>query len=249
MIEEAERRGELSPGKTITEATSGNTGIALGMVAAVKGYKLALYMSEAKTIERRKMLRFWGADLRLTTKEDPDSHIFAAKALAAAEPQNYYYINQNENEDNVRAHELGTAREIVDALDGKIDAFVGGFGTGGCLMGISRCFRARGVGARIVAVEPQPRGRIDGLKNGAEAYQPPIYDRSRIDETIHVRDEDAFATTREIATSEGIIAGVSSGAVLWAARQVASRMERGNLVVIIADRGERYFSTPVFAEA
>ncbi|MFN0151597.1 MAG: PLP-dependent cysteine synthase family protein [bacterium] len=253
MIERAEKSGALTRDKTIIEATSGNTGIALGMVAAVKGYKVAFYMSEAKTIERRKMLRHWGAELILTTKENPDSHIFGAKEAAAAHPERYFYINQNENEDNVLAHYQGTGREIVEQsramFDGAIDAFVAGFGTGGCLMGMRRAFHESGIGARIVAVEPQPRGRIDGLKHGAEAYQPLIYDRAIIDETINVRDEDAFRVTREIAAKEGVLAGISSGATLWAAQQVASRMERGNIVVIFGDRGERYFSTEVFNQS
>jgi cysteine synthase len=253
MIENAEKRGELTRERTIIEATSGNTGIALGMVAAVRGYKLAFFMSEAKTIERRKILKHWGAELILTTKDNPDSHIFAAKEAAAAHPDRYFYINQNENEDNVHAHYHGTGREIVEQssaqFGGKIDAFVAGFGTGGCMMGVARALRERGIGARLVAVEPQPRGRIDGLKHGSEAYQPPIYDRTILDETINVHDEDAFQTTREIAANEGVLAGISSGATLWAAREVASRMERGNIVVIFGDRGERYFSTPVFADA
>ena len=247
MIEEAEKRGELRPGMTIIEATSGNTGIALGMVAAVRGYKLKLFMLESKTIERRKMLRFWGADLVLTTKDDPDSHIYAAKELVAAEPDRYYYIDQNENEDNVRAHYHGTGKEIAEQLDGKVDCAVAGFGTGGCLMGIARYLEDNGIGARIVAVEPVgPQGGIDGLKHESEAYQPPIYDRGLIDETICVSGEDALRFTREIATSEGVIAGISSGAVLCAARQAAAGMDGGNVAIIFGDRGERYFSTALF---
>jgi len=253
MIERAEKRGELTREKTIIEATSGNTGIALGMVAAVKGYKVAFFMSEAKTVERRKMLRHWGAELILTTKENPDSHIFGAKEAAAAEPARYYYINQNENKDNVLAHYEGTGRELVEQsrtqFGGAVDAFVAGFGTGGCLMGVRRALRESGIGARIVAIEPQPRGRIDGLKHGAEAYQPLIYNRASVDETINVRDEDAFRVTREIAAKEGVLAGISSGATLWAAQELAARMERGNIVVIFGDRGERYFSTEVFNQS
>ncbi len=248
MIEEAERRGELVPGMTIVEATSGNTGIALGMVAAVKGYKLKLFMLENKTIERRKMLRHWGAELVLTTREDPDSHIFGAQQLIAEEPESYFYINQNENSDNVSAHCQGTVAEICRELDGDIAALVAGFGTGGTLMGASRCFRERGLDARVVAIEPggEPRARIDGLKHSSEAYQPLIYDRSLIDETLEVAEEDAYRTTREIARLEGVIAGLSSGASLWAAQQLAERMDGGNIVVIFGDRGERYFSTPLF---
>lgn len=248
MIEQAEKRGELKPGMTIIEATSGNTGISLGMVAAVRGYKLKLFMLENKTIERRKMLRFWGADLQLTTAEDPDSHIYAAKELIAEDPDKYFYLDQNENEDNVWAHYYGTGREIYEQLDGKIDGFVAGYGTGGCLMGVARYLKDHEVEAKIYAVEPwpDPRAKIDGLKHSTEDYQPPIYDRSLIDETIEAPEAESFAATRSIAAEEGIIAGISSGAALWAAQQVAGRLKKGNLVVIFGDRGERYFSTPLF---
>lgn len=248
MIEEAERRGELEPGMTIVEATSGNTGISLGMVAAVKGYRLKLFMLESKTIERRKMLRYWGSELVLTTQDDPDSHIYGAQELIAESPESYFYINQNENPDNVTAHLQGTGAEIVDDLHGDVAAFVAGYGTGGTLMGVARHFQACGVEARIVAVEPggEPRAKIDGLKHSSEAYQPPIYDRSLISETIEVAEDDAYAATREIATREGIIAGLSSGAGLWAAQQLAQTMDGGNIVVILGDRGERYFSTRLF---
>ncbi|MEE8277376.1 MAG: PLP-dependent cysteine synthase family protein [Thermoanaerobaculia bacterium] len=248
MIEEAEKRSELRPGMTIVEATSGNTGIALGMVAAVKGYRLKLFMLENKTVERRKLLRYWGADLVLTTKEDPDSHIYGAKELISSEPESFFYIDQNENPDNVRAQYHGLAREVAEQLDGRVDAFVAGFGTGGTLMGAARYFRDQGIGARICAVEPggEPRARIDGLKHSSESYQPPIYDRSVIDETIGVPEDEAYRTTREIAAKEGVIAGLSSGAALWAAQRLAQRMDRGRIVVVLADGGERYFSTRLF---
>jgi cysteine synthase len=248
MIEEAERRGELRPGMTIIEATSGNTGIALGMVAAVKGYKLKLFMLENKTIERRKMLRYWGADLVLTSKEDPDSHIWGAQAQIAEDPESFFYINQNENPDNVTAHSLGTAGETARQLDGKIDAFVAGFGTGGTLMGAAQYFQEQGIGARIVAVEPggEPRAKIDGLKHSSEAYQPPIYDRRSLDSTIEVPEDAAYETTLQSARREGVIAGLSSGACLWAAQQMATEMDSGNVVVLFGDRGERYFSTRLF---
>ncbi len=247
MIEQAEERGDLRPGMIITEATSGNTGIALGMVAAAKGYKLKLFMSERKTIERRKMLKIWGADLVLTSKDDPDSHIYAAKALAEEEPDNYFYINQNENEDNVLAHYHGTGKEIAEQSGGKVDVFLSGFGTGGMLMGVGRCLRDKGVLARIVAIEPAGQGsRIDGLKHSSEAYQPKIYDKALIDETIEVGDEDAIEAARSLAVNEGLIAGISSGANLHAARLVAGKMERGNIVTVVCDRGERYFSTDLF---
>ncbi len=247
MIEEAEKSGRLKPGMTIIEATSGNTGIALGMVCAAKGYKLRFFMSERKTIERRKMLAFWGAELCLTTKDNPDSHIYGAKELAAADPEKYFYIDQNENEDNVNAHCIGTGAEIVRDLKGDVAAFVSGFGTGGCLMGVSRAFEQAGVDAKVYAVEPAGQGsRIDGLKHSSEGYQPPIYDRARIEETFEVTDEDAIANGKLIARKEGIIAGISTGANLYAARKVAERIDRGNVVTLVCDRGERYFSTDLF---
>ena len=248
MIERAEARGELEPGMTIVEATSGNTGIALGMVAAVKGYPLKLFMLETKTIERRKLLRFWGADLVLTSGDDPDSHIYGAKELMESSPGEYFYINQNENPDNVAAHAEGTVPEIVDALDGEIDVFVAGYGTGGMLTGAGRCFAERGIDAKIVAVEPggEPRAKIDGLKHSSESYQPPIYDRGLIDRTLEAPEEEAYRATREIAAKEGVIAGLSSGASLWAAQQLAAEMDGGNIVIVFGDRGERYFSTRLF---
>jgi len=247
MIEKAEERGTLRPGMSITEATSGNTGIALGMVAAVKGYSLKIFMSEAKTIERRKMMKYWGADLQLTTKEDPDSHIWAAKKLAEDEPDRYFYINQNENEDNVQAHFEGTGKELAEQLDGSIDGFFAGYGTGGCLMGVAKRFKKEGINTKIYAVEPdRPAGGIDGLKHSSEAYQPPIYKREFISDTIGVNAKDAIQGARSIASNEGIIAGLSSGATLWAAQQIATKMDKGNLVVIFGDRSERYFSTPIF---
>jgi cysteine synthase len=206
-------------------------------------------MLENKTVERRKMLRYWGADLVLTTRRDPDSHIFGAQALIAERPDEFFYINQNENRDNIAAHAAGTSAEIATQLDGAVDAFVAGFGTGGTLMGAAGYFRDRGIDTRIVAVEPggEPRAKIDGLKHSSEAYQPLIYDRQFIDETIEVPEDEAYESTRGIARREGVIAGLSSGAALWAAQRLAERMERGNIVVIFGDRGERYFSTRLFA--
>ena len=250
MIENAEREGRLRPGMTIVEATSGNTGIALGMVAAVKGYRLKLFMLENKTLERRKLLKYWGADLELTTQDDPDSHIYGAQELVATDPGDYFYINQNENQDNCEAHRLTTGAELVRQMNGSIDAFVAGFGTGGMLMGVGQRFREEGVAARIVAVEPggQPRAKIDGLKHSSESYQPLIYDRQHVDQTIEVEEDHAYETTRKIASREGLIAGLSSGACLWAAQRFAETLESGDIVVVLADRGERYFSTRLFDE-
>jgi cysteine synthase len=245
MIEAAEKRGELDPNKTIIEATSGNTGISLGMVSAVKGYKCKLFMLESKSMERRFMLRYWGSELVLTSKDDADSHIYAAKELIKKHPDKYYYIDQNENEDNVLAHYHGTGKEIVRDLDNKVDIFVAGFGTGGMLMGVSQALKESKSGCRIVSIEPEKAiSRIDGLK-----YMPTIYHEDYIDEIIRVTDESSILTAREISKKEGIIAGISSGAVLWAGIEIAKKMKKGNIVVIFGDRGERYFSTPLFDEA
>lgn len=250
MIESAEKKGLLDPKKTIIEATSGNTGIALGMVCAVKGYKCKLFMLESKSLERRFLLRYWGAELVLTTKDDADSHIYAAKKLIKDEPDKYFYIDQNENEDNVKAHYNGTGREIIKDLDGKVDAFIAGFGTGGVLMGVGAALKEAKSNARIIAVEPSKAiSKIDGLKYSGEGYIPTIFHSDKIDETARVSDEDAIETGKKLSKLEGIMGGISSGATVWAAIQTAKKMNSGNIVVIIGDRGERYFSTPLFEEA
>lgn len=247
MIEGAEERGELDSGRTVIEATSGNTGISLGMVCTVKGYRCNVLMTETKSVERRFMLRYWGCELTLTSGDDPDSSIWEAKAMAETEPEKYFYINQSENEDNILAHYEGTGPEIIKDLNGKVDAFVAGFGTGGTLMGVGRALREAGTGARLVAVEPTSlKSRIEGIKYSEEGYMPTIFDGDQIDEVVRVRDEDAIETARLLATREGIMAGISSGATVWTAVQLAKKMNRGNIVAIIADRGERYFSTPLF---
>jgi cysteine synthase len=186
--------------------------------------------------------------LVLTTQEDPDSHIYGAQQLMAAYPETYYYINQNENEDNVWAHYKGMAPEVNQLLEGQIDLFVAGFGTGGCLMGSALYFRDQQLAVRICAVEPggEPRAKIDGLKHSSESYQPLIYKREFVDETIEVPEDEAYRVTREIARGEGVIAGLSSGATLWAAQQLAQNLDRGNIVVVFGDRAERYFSTRLF---
>lgn len=250
MIEQAEKKGRLDKNKTIIEATSGNTGIALGMVCAVKGYKCKLLMLESKSLERRYMLRFWGSELVLTSKDDADSHIFLAKEMIKAEPDKYFYIDQNENEDNVLAHYNGTGKEIIRDLDGKIDAFVAGFGTGGMVMGVSRAMKEAKTGTRIVSCEPEAAiSKIDGLKFSGEGYMPTIYDESMIDEIIRVSDNDSIETAKLLSKREGIIAGISSGTTMWAAIELAKKMKKGNIVAIVGDRGERYFSTPLFDEA
>ncbi len=251
MIEEAEERGDLTREMTIIEATSGNTGISLGMVCALKGYRCNLLMSEAKSIERRFMLRYWGCDLTLTSADDHDSAIKAAKELAGSGRDDLFYINQNENRDNVTAHRDGTGREIVADLEGKVDAVIAGFGTGGTLMGMAEALREAGVNAPVISVEPViDESRIDGImrSNGGH-YMPTIYNDDLVDEIMRVDDRDAIVTTQLLARQEGVFAGLSSGATVFAAVELAKRMKKGNIVAVIADRAERYFSTPLFDEA
>jgi len=250
MVEDAETRGELTAGTTIIEATSGNTGISLGMVCAMKGYQCNLFMSELKSFERRYMLRYWGCELTLTSGDDPDSSIWAAKEMDEKNSDGIFYINQNENQNNVLAHLEGTGREIVDDLEGNVDAVVAGFGTGGTLMGVGAALREAGTESRVIGVEPSSIGsRIEGIKNSTEGYMPTIYDADKVDEIIRVEDIDAIATSKMLAGQEGIFAGISSGATVWAAVQLARKMKHGNIVAIIADRGDRYYSTPLFDEA
>ncbi len=250
MIESAEERGALTRDMKVIEATSGNTGISLGMVCALKGYRCNFFMSEGKSIERRVMLRYWGCDLTLTSADDHDSAVLAAQELAAAGRDDIFYINQNENPDNTAAHREGTGREIVTALDGRVDAVVAGFGTGGTLMGCAEALNEAGVKAGVISVEPTfDESRIDGIMRSDVGYMPTIFDAGQIDEVVGVEDHDAFATTRLLARREGVFAGISSGATLFAAIELAKKMKKGNIVVIIADRAERYFSTPLFNEA
>jgi cysteine synthase len=196
------------------------------------------------------MLRYWGCELTLTSSDDPDSSIWAAKEQAERETEGIFYINQNENPDNVLAHQEGTGREIVTDLGGDVDVVVAGFGTGGTLMGLSEAFRDAGLGARIVSAEPTvSKSAIEGIKQSGEGYMPTIYDSGCVNEIIRVEDHDAIATARLLSEQEGIFAGTSSGATVWAAMQIARKMERGNIVAIIADSAQRYFSTPLFDQA
>jgi cysteine synthase B len=248
MIEEAERAGMLTHDRVIIEASSGNTGIALAMVGGLKGYKVRIFMPESKSVERRVMMYMWGADLVLTSRHNPYSHIEAAKELAASGP-GYFYIDQNENENNMCAHYHTTAAEILQQA-GAIDVFVAGLGTGGTLMGVGRRLKEVHPHTRIVAVEPAtPISQIEGLLHLDGSYMPGIYDPSHIDQTIYVPDSCAIETARAIALREGLFVGISSGATLWAALQLARQMESGHIVVIFGDRGERYLSTGLCAHA
>lgn len=246
MIEKAEKEGILTKGKTIIEPTSGNTGISLAMVGATKGYKVKLVMPETMSIERRKMIKGFGAELILVKKEDwRDAAIKFTKELAENN-KNLVLLNQYENEANVLAHYTTTGREILEQMEAeKIDIFVAGIGTGGTITGTGRKLKEKYPDIEIIGVEPKLETQIEGLRS-TEEYLPPILNLKEIDQRVIVEDEDAFQTTREIIRKEGIFVGISSGAAMFVALQKAKEMSSGNIVVIFPDRGEKYLSTKLF---
>ncbi len=248
IVESAEAAGELRPGMILVEATSGNAGISLGMVACVKGYGCRIYMQTCRSVERRKMMRMWGVDLELL-EGDPHAHIHAAEALVASEPGRYFYAHQNGTRWNPEAHYVGTAGEILAQMRGMpIRALVAGFGTGGTVVGIGRRLRDEGSEALIISVEPDRAVTgIEGMMLLDGSYVPPIWDPSVPDRVLRVSDHDAFEHARLLARSEGLFVGPSSGAVYAAARRVAQHLDGGNVVMVLADRGERYLSTALCA--
>ncbi len=247
MIEHAEKAGELVPGKTILEPTSGNTGIALAMIGAAKGYKVRLCMPECVSTERRHILEAYGADLVLTSsKEKTDGAIREALRLVRQDPERYYMPNQFENPYNARAHYDSTGPEILEQTEGEIDAFVAGIGTGGTLMGISMFLKETRPNATVVGVEPVRGHTIQGLKNLDESIVPGIYDARRLDAKLPVGDEESFEMTRRLATAEGLFVGMSSGAAVVGALRVAAELRSGTVVVLLPDRGDRYLSTSLF---
>jgi cysteinyl-tRNA synthetase len=249
MIERAEQRGELTKDKIILEATSGNTGIGLAMVAAVKGYKLLLMMPESASEERKKILKALGAELRLTPAAlGTDGAIEEAYHLARENPDKYFCTDQFNNEDNIAAHYYGTAEEIWNQTGGKVTMIVSSIGTSGTIMGISKRLKEYDPAIRIIAVEPYLRHKIQGLKNMKESYQPGIYDRSRLDEKVNILDEEAFEMARRLSREEGILAGMSSGAAMHVAIEKAKTLDKGLIVVILPDSAERYLSTDLFAD-
>src|SRR5512142_1451468 len=247
MIEQAEREGALVPGKTILEPTSGNTGIGLAMIGAVKGYAVEIVMSEAVSIERRKMIEAFGARVTLTPAAlGTDGAILRARELVRDAPGRYFMPDQFSNRYNQLAHYRGTAAEILAQAGGRIDYFVSALGTSGTLMGVGLALKERIPGVRIVSAHPVRGHYIQGLKNLEEAIVPAIYDAAKIDRHIMVETEDAFALARRLPLEEGIFAGMSSGAALLAARTVAAEIPDGTVVTILPDRGEKYLSTKLF---
>ena len=247
MIEQAESEGALLKGKTIIEPTSGNTGISLAMLSVVKGYDLEIVMSEAVSIERRKMLKAFGAKLTLTPAElGTDGAILKARELIDRYPEKYFMPDQFSNHYNKMAHYETTAREIIEQTDGKVDYFVSAIGTSGTIMGVGKYLKECNPNIRITCAYPVKGHYIQGLKNMEEALVPSIYNPSQIDETVMVETEDAFEMTRQLAAEEGIFAGMSSGAAMIAAVETAKKANSGIIVVIFPDRGDRYLSTELF---
>jgi cysteinyl-tRNA synthetase len=249
MIENAEKDGSLSKEKTILEATSGNTGIGLALVAAVKGYKLLLTMSESASVERRKILKALGAKIMLTPAEQgTDGAIEKAYTLARENPEKYYLMDQFNNKYNWIAHYNTTGPEIWRQTNGKINMFVAGIGTTGTIMGVGRYLKERNLEVKIIGVEPYLGHKIQGLKNMKEAYKPGIYDKGLLDEKVNVHDEDAYETARQLAKREGLFVGMSSGAAMHVALQKVEELNGGVVVVLLPDGGERYLSTNLFRD-
>ncbi|MBN1441352.1 MAG: cysteine synthase family protein [Planctomycetes bacterium] len=247
MIEQAEAAGTLTRGKTIIEPTSGNTGIGLSMIGAVKGYGVEIVMSEAVSVERRAMIRGFGAQVTLTDRQrGTDGAIIKAKELVREHPEKYFMPDQFRNEYNKLAHYRTTAEEIWEQTGGEIDCFVSAIGTSGTIMGVGRYLKEKNPDITVVCAHPVRGHYIQGLKNMEEAIVPSIYDPSKIDVTVMVETEQAFRMTRRIIREEGIFVGMSSGAALCAALEVARQAERARIVVIFPDRGEKYLSTELF---
>ncbi len=247
MVEQAEREGKLRTGMTILEPTSGNTGIGLAMIGAVKGYAVEIVMSEAVSIERRKMIQAFGARVTLTPAQGgTDGAILRARELVREQPGRYFMPDQFSNEYNQLAHYRNTAVEILEQTGRRLDYFVSALGTSGTLMGVGLALKEQLPGVRIVSAHPVRGHYIQGLKNLEEAIVPAIYDPAKVDRHIMVETEDAFALARRLALEEGIFAGMSSGAALWAARVVAQEVEEATIVTILPDRGEKYLSTGLF---
>jgi len=247
MVKTAEEEGKLKKGSTILEATSGNTGIGLAMVGTAKGYKVKLVMPECVSLERRKILEAFGAELVLSPgNEGTDGAIRLAHKIYAEQRSDYFMPNQFDNPANVRAHYETTGREAFEQTKGAISTFVAGIGTSGTLMGAGRRLKEYNSSITILGVEPNLGHKIQGLKNMKEAIVPKIFDPKILDEKWNVKDDEAFNTTRRLALEEGLFVGMSSGAAMWAAIKKAKETKEGTIVVILPDRGDRYLSTALF---
>lgn len=247
LIEEAERTGVLTKDKTILEATSGNTGIGLALVALVKGYKVALTMSENASMERRKILQTYGAEIILTPGEKgTDGSIEKVEELVKKHPEKYVVLDQFSNIVNPKAHYETTAQEIINDVGKNLKVFVAGIGTSGTITGVGRKLKEYNKKIEVVGVEPQPGHSIPGLKNMDVERIPKIYNTKIIDELINVFDKQAHDLVRELAEKEGLLVGPSSGAAMYGAIKKAKHLTSGAIVVVFPDGGEKYLSTPFF---
>jgi cysteine synthase len=251
MVEAAEAEGRLRPGMTVVESSSGNTGIGLAMVCAVKGYELVITMSKKASVERRQILRALGAEVVLTPAETgSDGAWDEADRLAESDPARYFRLCQYHERSNPDVHARTTAEEIWAQTGGKVDAFVVGLGTTGTIVGAGRRLKERNPRCQVVAVEPVAGHRQEGLRNIHVSRVPSIWDPSVVDRTIVTQDDDAYRLTRALAREEGLFCGISSGSALDGALQVAAGLAGpANVVVVFPDRGDKYLSTSVFAES
>jgi len=245
MITEAEQRGEISPGDTLIEATSGNTGIALAMIAAIKGYKMVLVMQENLSQERRDAMTAYGAELILVSEEQG---MEGARDLAnqMSEDKKGTQLNQFSNQDNPRAHLKTTAKEIWQDTNGEITHFVSSMGTTGTIMGVSKYLKKKNPKIQIVGIQPDGDSHIPGIRRWPEGYLPSIFEAFRVDTIMDVSQQSAEQTTRDLATQEGIFAGVSSGGAVASAIKLSKKINNSVIVTIICDRGDRYLSTGIF---
>jgi cysteine synthase B len=247
MIEQAEKIKKLTRDKIILEATSGNTGIGLAMVASAKKYRVKLTMPACVSIERRRILEAFGAELILSPSEEAtDGAIRLAHKILSEDPDKYFMPNQFDNTANVLAHYETTGKEIIEQTEGRVTHFVAGMGTTGTLMGVGKRLKEFSKDIKIIGVEPVQHHRIQGLKNMSESMRPKIFDTGQLDERYLVNDDEAFDTTRMLAVKEGIFAGMSSGAAMNVALRKSSELKEGVIVVILPDRGDRYLSTSLF---
>jgi cysteine synthase B len=245
MIVRAEKRGDIKPGDTLIEATSGNTGIALAMAAAIMGYPMVLVMPEHLSVERRQAMRAFGAEIILVSKEGGMEEARDVAEKMRDEGQGII-LDQFANPDNPLSHYEGTGPEIWRDTEGKITHFVSSMGTTGTIMGCSKFFKEKNSNIQIIGCQPTEGSQIPGIRKWPEAYLPKIFDRRRVDRVIEISQADAEEMTRRLSQEEGIFAGISSGGAMWAALQVSAEVQNAVIVCIVCDRGDRYLSTGVF---
>ncbi len=245
MIRGAEERGDVRPGDTLIEATSGNTGIALAMAAAIRGYRMVLIMPDDLSVERAQSMRAYGAELVLTPSAGGMEHARDVAQQMQRDGEGFL-VDQFSNEDNPRVHQRTTGPEIWADTHGEVTHFVSAMGTTGTITGVSRYLKGENPSVRIVGAQPAEGSRIPGIRTWPEAYLPSIFDAGAVDEIMEVSQADAEETARRMAAEEGLFAGISSGGACWAALRVAERVEGATIVFIVCDRGDRYLSTGVF---